>query len=181
MPEKTDLNLPPPLMETARRLYDGARRLPELPAAYLHPWRRESIRRLSLLRDAHKGERCFLIGNGPSLKRTDLSLLRNEFSFGFNRIFLAAEELNFTPSCLVSINDLVIEQSAPEFRALEMPKFFAWRSHRWVGMDAHTHYLYTSWRISWASARSFWSAWTTALRPRAGPTLQCSPLSLIHI
>ena len=110
----------------------------------MHPWRRESIRKLNLLKDAHKGERCFLIGNGPSLKHTDLSLLKNEFSFGFNRIFLAAEELNFTPSCLVSINDLVIEQSAQEFRALEMPKFFAWRSHQWVGMDAHTHYLYTS-------------------------------------
>ena len=144
MPEKAGLNLPPRLMDTARRLYDGARRLPELPAAYLHPWRRESIRKLSLLKDAHKGERCFLIGNGPSLKHTDLSLLKNEFSFGFNRIFLAAEELNFTPSCLVSINDLVIEQSAQEFRALAMPKFFAWRSHQWVGMDAHTHYLYTS-------------------------------------
>lgn len=37
MPAKTGLNLPPRLMETARNLYDGARRLPELPAAYLHP------------------------------------------------------------------------------------------------------------------------------------------------
>ncbi|MBP7032443.1 MAG: DUF115 domain-containing protein [Anaerolineaceae bacterium] len=144
MSEKTGVNLPPGLIETARRLYDGARRLPELPAAYLHPWRRESIQKLGLLQNSHKGERCFLIGNGPSLKHTDLSLLKNEFTFGFNRIFLAAEELNFSPSCLVSINDLVIEQSAQEFRALAMPKFFAWRSHRWVGMDANTHYLYTS-------------------------------------
>lgn len=144
MPAKTGLNLPPRLMETARNLYDGARRLPELPAAYLHPWRRESIRKLSLLKDSHKGERCFLIGNGPSLKHTDLSRLKNDFSFGFNRIFLAAEELNFSPSCLVSINDLVIEQSAREFQALKMPKFFAWRSREWVGMDANTHFLYTS-------------------------------------
>jgi hypothetical protein len=144
MPAKTGLNLPPRLMETARNLYDGARRLPELPAAYLHPWRRESIRKLSLLKDAHKGERCFLIGNGPSLKHTDLSRLKNDFSFGFNRIFLAAEELNFSPSCLVSINDLVIQQSAREFQALKMPKFFAWRSREWVGMDTNTHFLYTS-------------------------------------
>jgi len=91
------------LMKFAHQAYDGLRRLPELPSAYLHPWRRESMRKLAALKDSHKGERCFLIGNGPSLRQTDLTLLKNEFTFGFNRIFLAAEELNFTPSCLVSI------------------------------------------------------------------------------
>jgi len=85
------------LMNAARQAYDGLRRLPELPSAYLHPWRRESMRKLAALKDSHKGERCFLIGNGPSLRQTDLTLLKNEFTFGFNRIFLAAEELNFTP------------------------------------------------------------------------------------
>jgi hypothetical protein len=45
--------------------------------------------RLAALKDAHRGERCFLIGNGPSLKQTDLSLLKNEFTIGTNRIYLA--------------------------------------------------------------------------------------------
>ncbi len=131
-------------IDTLRSLYDGLRRLPELPGAVLHPWRRESIRKLTALKDSHRGERCFLIGNGPSLKQTDLSKLAGEFCFGFNRIFLAENELQFRPTVLVSINDLVIEQSAAEFKALAMPKFFAWRSHRWVGMDEQTHYIYTS-------------------------------------
>lgn len=142
--EKVKSSLSPELRSKMARAYDSIQRLPELPAAYLHPWRRESIRKLAHLKDSHKGERCFLIGNGPSLRITDLQKLHNDFTFGFNRIFLAAEELNFSPSCLVSINDLVIEQSAAELQALQMPKFFAWRSRRWLDMTEDTHFVYTS-------------------------------------
>ena len=118
------------LLQTVKNAYDGMRRIPQLPAAYLHPWRRESIRRLAALKDTHKGQRAFIIGNGPSLKQTDLTKLKNEFTFGMNRIYLMFPELGFTTSCLVSINDLVIEQCAAEMAALEIPKFLAWRSHR---------------------------------------------------
>ncbi|HWR65423.1 MAG TPA: 6-hydroxymethylpterin diphosphokinase MptE-like protein [Bellilinea sp.] len=136
--------LPTRLVEWLANTYDAIRRLPDQPAAYLHPWRRESIRKLAALYDAHKGERCFVVGNGPSLKSMDLSKLQGEFSFGFNRIFLAAAELGFTPSCIVSINDLVIEQSVAELQALKMPKFFAWHARKWLSMDADTHFIYTS-------------------------------------
>lgn len=34
----------------------------------------------------HKGKRCFVIGNGPSLKEQDLSLLENEYVFTVNQI-----------------------------------------------------------------------------------------------
>src|SRR5574341_209049 len=85
--------IPPSLWNFARGTSDTIRRLPELPAAYLHPWRRESIRRLAALRDSHKGKRAFIIGNGPSLRQTDLSKLRNEFTFGMNRIYLLFPEL----------------------------------------------------------------------------------------
>lgn len=122
--------LPSSLLQTVKSTYDAIRRVPQLPAAYLHPWRRESIRRLAALKDAHKGQRAFIIGNGPSLKQTDLTKLKNEFTFGMNRIYLMFPELGFTTSCLVSINDLVIEQCAAEMAALDLPKFLAWRFHR---------------------------------------------------
>jgi hypothetical protein len=122
--------LPSSLLQTVKNTYDAIRRLPQAPAAYLHPWRRESIRRLAALKDTHKGQRAFIIGNGPSLKQTDLTKLKNEFTFGMNRIYLMFPELGFTTSCLVSINDLIIEQCAAEMAALEIPKFLAWRSRR---------------------------------------------------
>jgi hypothetical protein len=122
--------IPNSFLQTARNSYDALRRLPELPEAYLHPWRRLSIRHLAALKDMHEGRRAFIIGNGPSLNQTDLSRLRNEFTFGLNRIYLMFPELGFSTTYLVSINDLVIEQCAGEMAALALPKFFAWRSHR---------------------------------------------------
>ena len=131
-------------MNFARQGYDGLRRLPDLPAAYLHPWRRESRRRLASLKDSHKGERCFVVGNGPSLKNTDLSKLKDDFCIGMNRIFLAADELGFCPNILVCVNDLVVEQSVEEFNNLQMPKFFSWRARKWLKMDPWSHFIYTS-------------------------------------
>ncbi|HET6596954.1 MAG TPA: 6-hydroxymethylpterin diphosphokinase MptE-like protein [Anaerolineales bacterium] len=119
---------PPVLWNFARATNDSMRRLPELPAAYLHPWRRESIRRLTALKDVHKGKRAFIIANGPSLKQTDMSQLRNEFTFGMNRIYLMFSELGFSTTYLTVVNDLVIEQTANDLANLSLPKFIAWRS-----------------------------------------------------
>lgn len=154
--------LTPQMVKAVGNTYDAIRRLPELPGAYLHPWRRESIHKLAVLKDSHKGERCFLIGNGPSLRITDLSKLSGEFTFGFNRIFLAAEELGFVPSCLVSINDLVVEQSTAELQALKMPKFFAWRARRWLAMDENMHFIYTSYTGPGFSRDVRWRVWEGA-------------------
>jgi Protein of unknown function DUF115 len=130
MKQSLKSTIPAPLLQFARNTYDAVRRVPQLPAAYLHPWRRESIRRLAALKDVHKGQRAFIIGNGPSLKQTDLTKLKNEFTFGMNRIYLLFPELGFSSTYFCSINDLVIEQFNDDILALPMPKFLAWRSHR---------------------------------------------------
>jgi hypothetical protein len=135
---------PEPLWNIARSSYDALLRLPDLPAATLHPWRRESRKRLAALKDIHKGERCFIIGNGPSLRATDLKKLSNEFSFGLNRIYLLFPELGFTTTYFLSMNDLVIEQCAAEIQALPIPKFLTWRSHRFLNPSVDTHFLYTT-------------------------------------
>ena len=121
--------LPSSLWDFARASYDALRRLPDLPSAALHPWRSESRRALATLKDSRRGERCFIIGNGPSLRQTDLSKLCGETTFGLNRIYLLFPELGFSTTYLVSINDLVIEQCAAEIAALPIPKFLTWRSH----------------------------------------------------
>lgn len=140
--------IPNPAWNILRRAYSNLSHLPELPDAYLHPWRRESIRRLAALKDIHKGQRAFIIGNGPSLKQTDLSKLKDEFTFGLNRIYLMFDELGFSTSYLVSVNDLVIEQCAAEIAALPMPKFLSWRSRRFFGTlpatDLLPTFLYTA-------------------------------------
>ena len=37
-------------------------------------------------KDIHKGKRVFLIANGPSLKDTNLDLLKDEITIAMNRI-----------------------------------------------------------------------------------------------
>jgi hypothetical protein len=95
----------------------------------------ESRRRMAALHNTQCGERCFIIGNGPSLRNTDLTRLRGEFTFGLNRIYLLFPELGFTTSCLVSVNDLVLEQCATEMKALNLPKYLTWRSRHWFSDD----------------------------------------------
>ncbi len=42
---------------------------------------------ISRFKDIHKGERCFIVGNGPSLTVRDLDKIAGEYSFGSNRIY----------------------------------------------------------------------------------------------
>ena len=103
----------------------------------------ESARKLKQLENIHANQRCFIIGNGPSLRQTDLSRLRNMYTFGLNRIYLLFPELGFSTSFLVAVNDLVIEQCASEIQNLSLPKFLTWRARRWFRTDPNITYLDT--------------------------------------
>lgn len=84
---------------------------------------RADAERLRAFRGKHAGERCVIIGNGPSLARTDLSLLKGEATFGLNRIYLKFPELGYATTYHVVINRLVAEQCRDDFLALEHPLF----------------------------------------------------------
>ena len=142
--------VPTPFLNLAGDIRDSLQHAAEWPSVTFHPWRRESIHRLADLKDIHRGGRCFIIGNGPSLKKTDISPLRDEYTFGMNRIYLLFSKLGFTTTFLVSVNNLVIEQCAAEFRALEIFKFFSWRARNLLYPDGveepdkYTHFLHTT-------------------------------------
>jgi hypothetical protein len=119
-----------------------------MPGLLLHPWKLDSNRKITKYQNRYAGKRCFVIGNGPSLKNTDMSFLKNEITFGMNRVYLAFEEWKFQTNFLVSINDLVIEQSRDDLLNLSIPKFFSWRSRNLLfpegQPDDNTHFLYTT-------------------------------------
>jgi len=162
------------LSERAPAVFQGLRsgrdaliRVADLPGMVFHPWWLNSNQRLKKYQNMYTGKRCFVIGNGPSLRNTDLSLLKDEFTFGMNRIYLAFEEWGFKTSFLVSVNDLVIEQCYSEFRDLDMPKFFSWRSKDLLfpesQPDINTHFLYTSYtgpRFNNQITNRFWEGST---------------------
>jgi ubiquinone/menaquinone biosynthesis C-methylase UbiE len=84
-----------------------------------------SKERLAAYKDRHAGQHCVIIGNGPSLNQMDLSFLKKEITFGTNRIYLGFEKWDFTPTYYVSVNPLVLEQSAAEISKINAPKFIS--------------------------------------------------------
>lgn len=136
--------IPSPIWQAGRKSWHTLEHAVQWPAATLHPWRRASIEQLARLKDIHRGQRCFIIGNGPSLKQTDLTRLKNEFTIGTNRIYLAFPDWGFTTSYFLSINSLVIEQCAEEIRSLSIPKFISWRSHNLIQPTPDLAFLHTT-------------------------------------
>lgn len=81
--------------------------------------------RLALMRDCHKGRRCFVLANGPSLKQLDLSRLRKEVTIGCNGIYKAFPEWGFHTSYLVFEDIEQIELRRKDIAAVKGPRKLA--------------------------------------------------------
>ena len=102
---------------------------------------RESAQRLLGLKNRYRGQRCVIIGNGPSLNNMDLSPLRDEYTFGLNRIYLLYERLGFATDFFVSVNRYVLEQCADEIRSVPGMKFLSWLAREWIPLDDDVIFL----------------------------------------
>lgn len=100
-----------------------------------------SLRRIGFYKNLYRGQRCFIIGNGPSLKKMNLSYLKNEITFGLNRFYLLFDKIGFHSSFLIAVNELVLEQCAAEISDLCMPKFVNIKSHKHIGFDQSTIFI----------------------------------------
>lgn len=94
----------------------------------------EHRRRMLEFRDCHAGRRCFVIGNGPSLTKTDLSKLAGEITLGANRIHLIEADTRFRPTYLAAIDDELLRQFGDEIVSQPGPKFISWQYARRFGM-----------------------------------------------
>jgi hypothetical protein len=116
----------------AGRLYDEVSKRINKPEWYFGYKRWESARRIRLLKDKHRGERCFIIGNGPSLNKMDLTLLKDQKTIGMNRIYLLFPKLGFHTTYFACVNPLVVEQFGADIEKLPMTKFIGWHSRKWM-------------------------------------------------
>lgn len=69
-------------------------------------------------KNKHKGERCYILGNGPGLNDIDLDGLEG-IVFGTNRLYLSG----YTPDYYVCINSLVLEQFQDDIDELDTIRF----------------------------------------------------------
>jgi hypothetical protein len=82
-------------------------------------------RRLYAYKDRHKNQRAFILGNGPSLNRCNLKLMKDEIIFGVNSIFLNFDKMGFYPNYYVVEDVFVAEDRATEINSYHGPvKFF---------------------------------------------------------
>ena len=88
-------------------------------------WFKFNSYKLEQFRNKHKGEDCFIIGNGPSLNKMDLSLLNEYHTFGLNKIFMIFDRKPFNLSYHVAVNSHVIKQSKREIIKLSCQSFLA--------------------------------------------------------
>jgi Uncharacterized protein conserved in bacteria len=99
--------------------------------------------RVSRLKGRHEGERAILVANGPSLNHMDLSFLRRNTVIGLNKIYLGLSKFGFYPKYYVAVNDLVVQQSAEQIKALSCIKFISKRNAAYLPEDALTYHLET--------------------------------------
>ncbi len=77
--------------------------------------------RIAALRDKHAGKRCFVIGNGPSLREMDLSPLRDEITIGSNGIYKHFGTLGFSTTYLTFEDIEQTEIRGPDLKNIKGP------------------------------------------------------------
>lgn len=72
--------------------------------------RLSSKKKFNSLKNICKGKRCFIIGNGPSLTIDDLNCLKNEDTFGVNRIFKIFNQTDWRPTYYCTQDSRMLEE-----------------------------------------------------------------------
>lgn len=114
------------------------------------------FKKLSRFKDIHKGERCFIIGNGPSLNKVDFSLLQNEVTFGVNGLFYMTDDIGFRPTYYAVEDNHVVYDNLERIRDVEaQAKFFPEKYREVLGDQEDTFYLPVDWSFYFRSNKFF--------------------------
>jgi hypothetical protein len=123
----------------------------------------ENEKKIERFKNLYRGERCFVIGNGPSLNKIDLTLLKNEITFGVNAIYTNYEKMNFLPNFYVVEDVFVAEDRKDEINSLKGPqKFYGNYLKYCFNEDEDVHWLNVRFRYDEYKNFPFFS--TNALR-----------------
>ena len=103
---------------------------------------RHSKRRLRSECGLGAGRKAVILCNGPSLLKTDFGSLQGTFTFGLNKINLLFSKNDFRPSCIVSINRLVLEQNAAFFNETDLPLYVSYKAADFVRFRDNVRFLH---------------------------------------
>ena len=72
--------------------------------------------RLFFWKNRFLGNRCFIMGNGPSLNKMDLSLFQNEYVWGSNKCYLLFPRINWRPQFYIAVDTRVVPDIRKEIK-----------------------------------------------------------------
>ena len=97
---------------------------------------------LTNLKNKYSGERCFILGNGPSLNKSDLTLLQDEYSFAVNGIFYKTRECAYRPTFYMVEDNHVVDDNLKEINSYKCEyKFFPAQYKDRIIVDENTIFI----------------------------------------
>lgn len=85
----------------------------------------EDSQYIKTLKNSCEGEKCFIVGNGPSLTKEDLSLLIDEKTFAFNRIYQMYQYTDWRPTYyMVGDSSIIQKMNQQEEKELDAKYIF---------------------------------------------------------
>lgn len=90
-------------------------------------------KKLAAMKGKHKGCRCFIVGNGPSLRAEDLTRIHEagDISFACNRIFHIFPETYWRPTYYVSQDSQMVSSCISEVSKIEALQKFIPMELKW--------------------------------------------------
>lgn len=106
----------------------------------LESWRSRS--KMKAFHNIHRGEKAVILCNGPSLLKSDLTLLKGIKTFGLNKINMLFDKTDYRPDYIASVNPFVNEQNAEFFNKTDIPLFLRNDAIQHVKPRSNVTYLY---------------------------------------
>ena len=116
------------------------------------------------LKDSHKGEKCFIIGNGPSLSADDLNRIQDSGipTFAMNRVFKFFPQTRWRPTYYISEDILILKDTVSDVEQISAKiKFIPVNLNWYEGIDIK-------------GAQYFWMDYQSEMKDTFGLSLDCA-------
>ncbi len=134
------------------------------------------------LHNSHIGESCFIIGNGPSLKAEDLSMLKkkNIDTFAVNRIYKIFSQTDWRPTYYVNTDAVLIRDCLDEVNKIESKMKFIPLQNKYyleINVDNATYFFRNDIRAN-DQPEMFSLDCTNQVNMRGTVTIACMQLAM---
>ena len=82
------------------------------------------VANLSKFHNIHKGERCFIVGTGPSLRMEDVDMLKDEYTFAVNSCLTMYDKTEWRGTYYGIVDSHAVEIMGDKLKRDDIPVFF---------------------------------------------------------